>query len=143
MAMKSLRLRTVRMVSESPSSRTLACLSARYRRMRLNMARCPQGPRTVVAGISHDPRETMVRFSSGDDATEDEGCLRQPGSGVAQMRDPLSSRLRRLPALVLRLARPRRQQLRVDSFEQIEVTVRRMNAAPIPRVVHQIWLGPD
>lgn len=59
------------------------------------------------------------------------------------MRVPWRKHLRRVRALGLRFTGPHRWAFSIDSYEEIEGAVRQMPAAPIPRVIHQIWLGPE
>ena len=58
------------------------------------------------------------------------------------MRDPWRA-LRTLRTLGRRFTRPRRRPIPIESHEQIAAAAGRMPAAPIPRIVHQIWLGPE
>lgn len=59
------------------------------------------------------------------------------------MRVPWRRHLRRVRALGFRLTGPRRWVFNIDSCEKLECAIRQMPAAPIPRVIHQIWLGPE
>ncbi len=59
------------------------------------------------------------------------------------MRVPWRGYLQRFRELGLRLTGPRPWTFGIVSYEEIEGAVRQMTAAPIPRVVHQIWLGPE
>lgn len=55
----------------------------------------------------------------------------------------LPARLRALSRRGLRALAGRPRPLAVPPFAAIEAAIARLPAAPIPRVIHQIWLGPE